>query len=390
MNNSDSNDKHLRFFSNFKGLLALLVILHHFVLLFFPELVNGIGESTMLPRGLALKIVNSPFNIFGWGGTFAVSLFFALSGFLITYSFYSKKESVLLGEKITKRFFTLFFPILISTLFGFLMGNIVFGNKLITGEYLVSPGYYLNLKYDVFGMLREILFGTIITNAATYNPPLWTMGIEFFGSLLTYILLFSFSNNRHKGFIYFPCLVLFFNQSYIYFIIGMILAEIFINNRDFFEKKVNVFCRIILFITIIYFSGYSYLNCNNELYSVLTKIFSLDIKVDSVNLIKIIDTTLVMIFILSSKLIKKILEFKIFEFFAKYSFEIYISHWPILYVIILIFVSKINIYTNYYVSTLFGLVLFLILTYLFAYVYKKYLSKYISKYVNCLNNYLHH
>ncbi len=61
-------EKFLNYISGFKGLLAFIVLSHHFALLFYPVFVNGSSYTHYLANNLEDKIILSPFNILGYGG----------------------------------------------------------------------------------------------------------------------------------------------------------------------------------------------------------------------------------------------------------------------------------------------------------------------------------
>lgn len=378
------NQKKLNFITNFKGILAMLVLLHHFALCFYPILVNGVGFDYTNNTSLLHKIISSPFNIFGYGGSLAVSLFFMISGFLITYSFYVSNDGNLekiCGKKIIKRYLDLFFPILFSSIFGYILGKVFINYNLL--DNLLNSSYYQNLNYNIFNLIKDSLFSTFIKSNATYNPPLWTMSGEFFGSILIYIIILLFSKRFEKNiWFYYFLLIMFFNTNNFYFIMGLILAKKYIKNKENFEC-IKLYKKIIITILIIYLSGYCYLNSNSTLYQPLTKLFDIlpNLGGDSVTIVRNVSTSLIFIFILSSKIIKKILSFKLFNVFGKYSVEIYLFHWPILYTIILKLTSILYYKCYYYYySTFFGLTIFIILSFFISYLYKNKFNILVEKF----------
>lgn len=183
----------LNFITNFKGLLAMLVLFHHFALCFFPILVNGDGFDLTNQVELLTKIIKSPFNILGYGGSLAVSLFFIISGFLVSYSFYTKKSPIN-SKKFIKRYLDLLFPILFSCTFAFVLGKIFLNYDLFNN--LVNISYYQNLNYNLFVLIKNAFFNIFSTANAIFNPPLWTMSGELFGSFMIYLLLLLFPQNK--------------------------------------------------------------------------------------------------------------------------------------------------------------------------------------------------
>lgn len=377
--------KKLEFITNFKGVLALLVLLHHFALCFYPILVNGEGFDLTNKTELLTKIINSPFNILGYGGSLAVSLFFIISGFLISYSFYNKNLPID-SKKIVKRYLDLLFPILFSCIFAFVLGKIFLNYNLFNN--LVNTSYYQNLNYNFYSLIKSSIFGIFTTANAIYNPPLWTMSGELFGSIMIYFLLMIFpykeNTNKKNYYIYFFLLIMFFNNYKFYFIIGLIFAKIYCHDKEKIYD-IKLITKFILLILILYLSGYCYLNTNSKIYLPLTNFFNLFtyLESDSVSVIKNISSSLIFLLILSSKSIQKILSLKIFNIFGKYSTELYLFHWPILYTVVLKITSFIYYKSyHYFYSTLLGIILLIVLTFIISYIYHNLLEIYIKKLKN--------
>lgn len=370
--------KKLNFISGFKGTLCILVLLHHFSLLFYPDFVNGVNENTNI---IIKSIVNSPFNILGYGGQLAVSFFFIISAFLITYIHYSSKSNPNYSRKIISRFLNLTFIIIVSVIFSFSLAKTFKILGLLDKSYLVHNSYYKNLDFDYLVMIKDAIYNTIRSNSSTFNPPLWTMKTELFGSYLVYCFLNFFSNNEKRKYLYIMMILLFINSLYIYFVIGIILGDLFVNKKEIYN--ISLIKKICMLILSIYFCGHTYLNSGTTVYKYLNTILS-SIG-DSVHISSIIGSTLFFILLLSSKKIKYVFSIKPILKISNHSTSVYIFHWVLLYTITLFSVSKIfTIINNYKVSVLIGLGILLLMLSICCSIYKKYFTKLSKKFENYL------
>ena len=366
------NNKKLDFISGFKGVLCIIVLIHHFMLVFYPDLVNGITDTT---TNTIKNIALSPFNIFGYGGALAVAFFFIISGFLITYIHYSSNNTINYGKKIVKRFFNLLIPITISIIISFYIAKIFRDTGFLNKEFYVRSSYYNNLSFNVIDMFKEAFYRSIGNGDATYNPPLWTMKTELFGSILTFIFLHFFGNNKNRKYLYIVLILIFFRTLYIYFIIGIIIGDLYKNKKEVFNFK--IYTKILLFILSVYLCGHTYLNSQSDSYKYLK--FGIELSVDSVTFSRYLGSTLFFILMLSSNFIKKVLTVKPIMYISKFSLEIYILHWVILYTISIYVVSRLYIiFNNYLISVIIGLQITIVILYIFCLIYKKLFGK-ISK-----------
>ena len=99
-----------------RGLAAFMVFLFHFILGFIPQR-HGQELAVAIPGG---NLLETPF-FFLINGHAAVTFFFVLSGFVLSYSYFSKGTNDGLIGSVIKRWPRLFPIALISTLFSWLM-----------------------------------------------------------------------------------------------------------------------------------------------------------------------------------------------------------------------------------------------------------------------------
>jgi len=179
-----------------RGIAALVVVLSHAVYTFFPFLQNCNPEYLKRPwEQLAVQFPRTFYS-----GTFAVCIFFVMSGYVLAKAFFNGGGSV--EQAAIKRYIRLALPVAASVMLGcammsagLLKVDVTDLPGFITAAYQGQPSFAEAAKD---GIWRSLLNG-----AQTYNYVLWTIRIEFLGSLLLFAFLALFGKARH-GWIYAP------------------------------------------------------------------------------------------------------------------------------------------------------------------------------------------
>jgi peptidoglycan/LPS O-acetylase OafA/YrhL len=207
--------KKLTYLEGLRGIAALVVVFHHLVLMFYPAL--NFGEET---NSISKFIATSPFNIF-YNGDFAVCLFFVLSGYVLSYKYIlSNDPQVLVGYAI-KRYFRLLPLIAASIIFSviFIRLNLIQTSELntITG----SGDWLLDLfKADTsfIAVIKNIFYGVLFLGDNQYNSVLWSMKLEFIGSMLLFGFLLIGHKLKPKWILFSIAFILAFYLGYYYYI----------------------------------------------------------------------------------------------------------------------------------------------------------------------------
>lgn len=174
-----------------RGLAAFMVFLFHFVLGFMPQR-HGQEFQTAIPGG---TLIETPL-FFLINGHAAVTFFFVLSGFVLSYGYFSKGSNDGLFGSVMKRWPRLFPMALISTLFSWLLIKYELYSYLesaaITesrwmGRFAHASGDFLSsTATDAF---MQGFFYSFFRGDNNLNTSLWTMNHEFIGSLLVFGLI---------------------------------------------------------------------------------------------------------------------------------------------------------------------------------------------------------
>ena len=271
-----------------RGLAILSVLLFHFFPKFFPM------------------------------GYLGVDLFFVISGFLITSIVLTRLQKNNFSFKLyfIKRVYRIIVPILFVLVF--------FG---IVSFFILLPrdlNFFWNSALSTLLFIPNFFFwitGGYFGSANEYKPllHLWSIGLELqFYFLFPFILFVIYKYFNSKFFFYLLSLFIIFfiinllivNANFSFFSLPGSLWEFFIGSLAFFfpKRKNNRFFYYISLFLIFFF------------------LFFFPNEMQSLNLfILVIATGFVIYFNINS-----ILNYKIFQFFGKISYSLYLIHWPIL------------------------------------------------------------
>jgi peptidoglycan/LPS O-acetylase OafA/YrhL len=164
-----------------RGVAALTVVAFHFFSAYVPGLLS---EQTPTPWWGS----DTPLAVL-YNGGFAVSVFFVLSGFVLSNS--AARRQSPLWFNLVQRYFRLAIPVLGGTLLSFTLLSLyphTVSELKAAGDHpwlqWVYDGQIPNFPWAV----RDALFGVFKTGRSFFNNVLWTMRIELLGSIGIYLL----------------------------------------------------------------------------------------------------------------------------------------------------------------------------------------------------------
>lgn len=217
--------KRLNYIDGLKGWCAASVCILHFLLLF---MIGGYIGWNCLPEAAA-----NPFAYyFAWfpysiltNNSFPLYIFFALTSFIVSYTFMKNKNQDKLKQKIVMRYFR-FLPLVLIACF---VAYLLLALKLcpldtlyrITGN---TWGYARLAESYTFLDVLKIGFFTSFFEGTQLVSPFWCLHYIFLGSMLSFILMLLYTKIDNKVFFFGSALLLFYfvDQNYLAFIIGLI------------------------------------------------------------------------------------------------------------------------------------------------------------------------
>ena len=259
-------------------------------------------------------------------------VFFIISGYVLSYKYFTTNDRKIIISSAIKRYFRLTIPILFSCLIAYtcLHFNLFFNRKtsLLVNSAFLNNCY--NFSPNFFKMIKFALYDVYFKydTAGSYNPPLWIMPYEFFGSFLCFFLLLFIRSHRVRIIMYPLLFLLLFSFKGLFlnltsFLLGMMLCDLNTarnTKRLFLNKKIILF---IFFAMGIYFASFKPYSV--YLYGILNKISIAPLVFPS-NIVfyRYIGAFLVVCALTHSKVLQSIFSQKILLFLGKISFMIYL------------------------------------------------------------------
>jgi peptidoglycan/LPS O-acetylase OafA/YrhL len=222
--------KKLTHLESVRGLAAVVVVLSHLMLAFRPDLADPFAASVGGASWPVRILARSPLA-FCWNGALAVNVFFVLSGFVLSYSFFGTGRHDSIAGPAIRRYFRLSIPSGVSIVAAYLLmrGHLICnaGAGRLTGSHWLLRWFQITPRlfaFDPDGAVYQAVYGIFRGQSFEYNNVLWTMQVELLGSFMVYATLAVFGSVGHRAVIYTVLgvlLVVTEQHNYLGFVIGM-------------------------------------------------------------------------------------------------------------------------------------------------------------------------
>ena len=189
-----ATDPNLRALEALRGYASVIVVLHHFGLGFLPNFKAQMSEGL-------------PAYSLGWlqSGTGAVYVFFLLSGFVLTLAYFENGDAKGLLRAAVKRLPRLWPPAAYGVLLGYLALRFQLNHNtaasLVSGSDWLAKFAYADQTHPVslWRAGKESITLFLRYRALQFNSNLWTMVVEFYGSLLALFAAFAMAGLWRKA-----------------------------------------------------------------------------------------------------------------------------------------------------------------------------------------------
>lgn len=250
--------KRIDYLDGVRGVACLMVFLQHFMWIFYPASIEGL--SSPIQGKFDLFIIRTPFNLY-CNGNFAVTIFFVLSGFVLSYPFFKNVRIEFIIASMIKRIPRLFVPILASILFSVALLHAHCFYNIQAYAYTHSPWLMRasNIIPDWLAIFPIALHSLTVPQGDTvYNLVLWTMPIELYGSFLVFLLLLTFWAGWSRWIVYACLVALFWNSYLLMFLGGLILSDLKCNYPRALQIIFSKYTNIPYFTIIFIFGAYPF------------------------------------------------------------------------------------------------------------------------------------
>ncbi|NLN43797.1 MAG: acyltransferase, partial [Methanosarcina sp.] len=317
----------ITYLDGLRGIAAVNVMIMHFFIVFLPAMIY----SDRMPSHLGnfeQVFSNTPLGLIG-AGNFSVCIFFILSGYVLTQKYFKTKDKNIIISGAVRRYIRLFIPVLAAILLSYLMASAgvfhyyietvtISGNNNYAGYWIFTP--------NIADAIKQAVWGTFFAGEDTYNPVLWTMTIEFYGSMLVFAMAFLFGQQRARWTFYLAAAVFFFNSYYLAFIIGMGLADTLNSKISIFKTGNKIVLGIIL-ISGLFIGSYPVGTVTNDsLYSFLNNGIFQTPKLTY----HILGAGMILYVLLNSQWLQNIFSSQLLIFLGKISYSLYLIHFLVI------------------------------------------------------------
>ncbi|MCJ2122766.1 acyltransferase family protein [Methylobacterium sp. J-077] len=209
-----------------RGVAAISVVFHHILSALRPDLVVELQQNTAW-------IAYTPLSVF-WNGTFAVSIFFVLSAFVVTQATLRKADPFWIDAAI--RYLRLAIPMTVSVLIAWLLLSLYPTSATKASSLVMSPWLHWTYQDVIPGPTSAIydgLLGAFLSGGSFFNNVLWTMRPELLGSFVCFWICQSKNACVRLCFtlVFAVAVILVGKYEYLCFTLGIVLREASVSGR---------------------------------------------------------------------------------------------------------------------------------------------------------------
>lgn len=323
----------IKYIEGIRGLAAIIVVLHHYTLAFYPALNFGDSNQTNFGNGShELLFANTPLNLI-YNGGFAVSVFFILSGFVLSNAYHQSQNPNMISSYAIKRYVRLFVPVSVTIIISYIFIKAGFMTNSNLGEITKSRDWLngaFTVDLGIYDVIKNMFIDVFFIKDNKYNPVLWTMTYELLGSFLLFAFLLIIHPLKNKNILFITLIcVLFFtkNEFYAAFILGAFLNKNIIHNDVGFLKLFLKNHFLFLYLLLgIFFCSYPLCNTvNHTMYQYITFSF-----LNNYDFYHVIGAFIIMVVVLHSDKLKQFFSLQVLSYIGKISFSFYLLHFIVL------------------------------------------------------------
>lgn len=311
-----------------RGLAAVGVLLSHALFAVEPGIFKTmypLAQAAWPEIGWPAQLLTLPPFSMLINGSFAVCVFFVLSGFVLTKSYADTGNASVLVSRAIRRIPRLGIPIAASIVFAgtiFAMGlmrNLEVAP--LTGSIWLT--WYYPSSITAATIAKEALYESLFLGKNKLNSPLWTMSIELVGSYLAFMFAFAARWFTFALVIVFAAALSFaIHIAYLPFAlsfgVGVLLTRVS-------PAKWPHKAKIAILLAAIYLGGFS----NDILYEPIIKLSPIDFN-PLKDAMHCVGATFLVASVLALPSLQRAFSSYFFPLLGRLSFSVYLLHFPIL------------------------------------------------------------
>lgn len=318
-----------------RGVLALIVVIHHFILLFYPDVFYGtnvLSDYHNNSKSLNLLIANTPLNIF-MNGTWAVCMFMLLSGFVLCLRYYETNDASIIRTSFFKRYFRLAIPVLGAVLIIYFLFRLNVFQSIFYPRAQAGFDFGKDLFTKDISFLSALQMGLVdvpLNGNNTYLPVFWTIDIEFVGVLLLFAFLLISHNTKYRVHLFVLFILFLFYISKTYYILIMVgsLIALLKDKIELMGHKKYIF--IVLFLIGWYLEGIPNLQDIAKQHTWYW--YTVGLPQNVFLYFQFASCAFMFVALLSFTKVQKFLSSKAMQFLGSISFSMYLLHLPVLFI----------------------------------------------------------
>lgn len=365
-----------------RGIACLMVFLSHLSSTFAPSMHTG--NASQAKSSYEMLIHNSPFAFF-YSGVAAVSIFFVLSGFILSHVILTSKNLPLsIAGMALKRYWRLMIPAVVSCLIAYIIFSLFKVDNSQLGDWARR---YIIESPSIVEAVKNGAVNAFFGGSTAYNWSLWTMKIELYG---TVIVLFMCSILPHikyrKSFVIILMIIPFLmhlpSRDDIYYSAFISGVLVFLIKREITSTQ-----GLMLFLIGLFFCGYHYHGFwYKDINSAIT--ITGKLKIDNYILFNSIGGFLFVLSALKTNILSRTLSCKPLQYLGALSFSVYLIHQPLLYVVCPSVFNLVKSHGySYSISASCASFSCLIVVYFLSHFYHKYVDRFSIYFSNLFKNY---
>lgn len=327
----------IKYLDGLRGILAIVVFIHHFLYAFYPYLVFG-GDPVTFKTGswtLARALALTPLNLFVNPGT-AINFFFLLSGYVQSVHYFREPQLYTVQRSLVKRYFRLALPTLSVVLLLFAFHRLGWIDRKHFPPNPLTWQWIQSMLPDDRGLLSVIRYGLLDcfhSKNQSYQV-LWTMPVELYNSWLVLVVLMVTHRVRNKLPLFIGWFVIQFVVLEGYyamsFTLGLICAYLQVQEPRFLQGLSRPLVKYSCLLLGVYFASFPFTGYeNSSQQSVYAPIAFFD-RVPHV-ISYAFGNLLLFCYLLQARAAQAFLSQRVFLFFGNVSFMFYLLHFLVLF-----------------------------------------------------------